>query len=294
MTDPIASQATPAAPAAPAPAPPSPQPPDPAQGTPPVQDPQPPTDPNADPEIQDPDSGHKGRRSVVQELIHTRKRAQAAELEIARLRGQMEGVRPPEQVPTAPTTPPASQPPVAPNVNAFEKYEDYEKAQNQYLVDKAKYEIRKENEEVDRRRQAEESQRRWQSKVAQAAGKYDDFFEAVNSPAFVQSNAIAFLIKESEAGPDVAYFLAKNPLETARLNSLPPHMAAIEFGKLEARITAPPAQPEPRNIVSQAPAPMTQVTTRGAQVTDEQDLPVEDYIRQRNAKEIARKRGRAA
>jgi hypothetical protein len=47
---------------------------------------------------------------------------------------------------------------------------------------------------------------------------------------------------ESPVGAKIAYELAKNPAESRRIAALPVLKQAAEFGKMEARLTDPPAQ----------------------------------------------------
>ena len=66
---------------------------------------------------------------------------------------------------------------------------------------------------------------------------------------------IAKAILESDSGPQVAAYLHDNPGETMRLARLSPLAAAMEIGKLSARINSPtPAPLKPR--VSKAPEPI--------------------------------------
>jgi hypothetical protein len=65
----------------------------------------------------------------------------------------------------------------------------------------------------------------------------------------------ARFIAESEKGPHVAYWLAQNRGEAARIASLDPLSQAYELGRIEQRINAAPAARK----VSQAPAPVPRV-----------------------------------
>lgn len=64
-------------------------------------------------------------------------------------------------------------------------------------------------------------------------------------------------IAESEIGPEITYFLAKNPDEIERINKLPPARRLIEMGKLEAKLMKEDA---PKKKVSAAPAPTSNVS----------------------------------
>lgn len=244
-----------------------------------------------------------GEKTPVGEIIKLRKRAQTAETENARLQGIVEGMRmaggqPAAVPPGSPAQPAGTTPliptkePVEPNVDDFEHYDDYVKADRQYMIDKAAWNVAQayqQGQEEDARRKRDEG---FQGRVAEARKKYEDFDRVVlTNPAFVQSDAVATLIKESEFGADVAYHLATNPDDMRRLNALPPLLAAREFGKLESKLSAPPPTPEPRKLISQAPEPVQPVQPSAVVEKDEQELPVGDFIARRNAKDLARRRG---
>jgi len=206
-------------------------------------------------------------------------------------RGVAEGRQPVPPPPSgnAPVNPDA--PPDPPDISNFEKFADYEAAKEKYLVDRAKWEFRQESKADEQRKKAKEVNDNWGKKLQEAEKKYDDFREVVTNPQFTQTEAVAFFIKESDNGADIAYYLATHLDESARINSLPPHRAAIEIGKLEAKLAAPkPA--EPKNIISQAPEPIKPVTPAPSVEVDEDKLSIEEFIRRRNAKEAAARKGR--
>jgi hypothetical protein len=60
-------------------------------------------------------------------------------------------------------------------------------------------------------------------------------------------------LRVSDKGPELAYHLASNPAEAARISRLSPALQLMELGKLEAKLTA--AKAEDRN---QAPTPIPQ------------------------------------
>ena len=72
------------------------------------------------------------------------------------------------------------------------------------------------------------------------AEKAKDFYEVVSEVDDIQmSSAFREIILSSENGPELAYELAKNREEYARVNKLPPLAAAREMGKLEAKLSKP-------------------------------------------------------
>lgn len=102
-----------------------------------------------------------------------------------------------------------------------------------------------------------------------AMDKYDDFEQVVKNPNLPISDAMAEVIKSSDVGPDVAYYLGTNIKEAARISKLSPLMQAKEIGKIEAKLSDNP----PVRKTTSAPAPISPVTARstGASTYDTTD-----------------------
>lgn len=146
----------------------------------------------------------------------------------------------------------------------YETYEEYLEARATYRAEKA-VETRIQAIERQRQEQAEqarlaEAQRAWSTRVAQATEKIPDFFEVVGNSSVQLTPTINQAIVESNVGPQVAYFLAQNPAEAARIAALSPARQAAEIGKLEDRVTKPAK-------ASSAPEPIKPVGSR-SQVSD--------------------------
>ena len=94
--------------------------------------------------------------------------------------------------------------------------------------------------------------------TAEGAEKYPDFSEVVNrnpdagGPAITPIMAEALF--ESDAGVDVAYYLAKNTAESVKISQMSPVAQARAIFNLEAKVT----KPKPP-VQSKAPAPVKPV-----------------------------------
>jgi hypothetical protein len=147
---------------------------------------------------------------------------------------------------------------VEPKEEDFEKYSDYVKALTKHelaVKDAAVTAARIADEE---RTRSQEAARAFQTRQEAARAKHADFDDVVNQPIPV-NQAIVHAIRTREAGPDLAYFLGKNPAECQRIAALSNADAMVEIGKLEARlVTATAPAPAARQTTS-APAPLQPV-----------------------------------
>ncbi len=78
----------------------------------------------------------------------------------------------------------------------------------------------------------------YENRLNEFKNTVDDFDEAISDVSHIPvSQEISNIIIESEVGPQLAYYLAKNEQEITRINNLPPHRRLVELGKLEAKLT---------------------------------------------------------
>ncbi|MCJ2129224.1 hypothetical protein [Methylobacterium sp. E-045] len=148
----------------------------------------------------------------------------------------------------------------APKEADFEDYVSYEDAKADYRIRKALAEQRVTE------REAQASSRTAQAKreaVEAFNDKLHDVREAIPDADKVLKAAaerevkahVQELVIDSEKGGLLAYYLAKNPAELAKLNGMSPIQAAKAVGALEHRLTL--AKP---NRTPSAPAPVKPVT----------------------------------
>ena len=93
-----------------------------------------------------------------------------------------------------------------------------------------------------------------------ARDKYDDFEQVAYNPKVPISDHMADVIKASDIGPDIAYYLGSNVKEAARIAQLNPMLQAKEIGKIEARLSDNP----PVKKTTSVPAPVNPVTARSS------------------------------
>lgn len=130
--------------------------------------------------------------------------------------------------------------------------------------------------------------------VAEGVAKYTDFREKTAAPGVVFTQAMLNHVFEADNGVDIAYHLAENPQESARLSrldkqalreaivrldtlagvgALKTHVSSVETPEASqggeepaaAPPEAPPAQSSPRKRISNAPEPLKRVRGGGSE-----------------------------
>lgn len=145
---------------------------------------------------------------------------------------------------------------VAPKRDAFGDDEAYLNAQIDHLAEKKAAE---KFEQRTNATKAEKAQEAFAEKAEGAKSRYADFDAVVSNPALAINAGMVEFISDSDAGPDLAYFLGKNPEKAAEIAALSPIKAARELTRIEAELAH---KPTPKT--SSAPAPITPVGTRGS------------------------------
>ena len=102
--------------------------------------------------------------------------------------------------------------------------------------------------------------------------KYSDFDKAINEPLFtpVLSNEVM----SSEYGPEIGYYLAKNPSEAIKLNQLSEKAIAKEIGKLEVRFSQAVKKTD-----SNAPAPLSPLKGDESPIKDPSKMSDDEWYK---------------
>jgi len=146
-----------------------------------------------------------------------------------------------------------------PKRDSFDSYEDYLEARAVWSAEQATAkrlaDIERAQEEKSRRATQEQRVREWSAKIETAREKYADFDEVTATADVPVTPAMSEAIMESDIGPELAYYLGKNPAEARRIALLSPLSQAREIGRLENKVATPAK-------ASSAPAPIKPVGTR--------------------------------
>jgi len=214
----------------------------------------------------------KGVQKRIDELTAKRKEA---ERERDYYRQQLEESRQPKQEVIEPVKP----------VFADFDYdsEKFARAMDDYADKKASWSRHQEAVQVKQRETALEQQRKewdYQSKSAKFAKDNTDYFETVGNPELRISTDMATVIKDSEHGPALAYYLGKNPGIAAEISYLPPHRQYMEMGKLEVEIVSRKA---PERQLSNAPKPITPLGSKSTVKTDPAEMTDKQFAEWRRS-----------
>lgn len=102
------------------------------------------------------------------------------------------------------------------------------------------------------------------SREETARAKYADYDSVVtpeNLAPIRQNGELFEIVASHEAGPELAYYLGKNPEEAINLGRMNPYQASIRLGQLIAALTP---ETTGARIASKAPAPISPMRGNGA------------------------------
>lgn len=181
-----------------------------------------------------------------------------------------------------------------PTLEQFSDIEDYYKAVkdwNKQTADYARQEAIKEaRQQTEAQKQEQEAIRlkaTIDAREATVKAKYQDYEPVINAvaPILMDSPTFHQFVTESEAAPEVAYHLAKNPAVMASVLAMPPVQQGVELYKLAERLTAPP----PPKPLTQATPPLKTVGSNNVPKLSLEDLDMKEFVRRRNEEERKRK-----
>ena len=187
-----------------------------------------------------------------------RRRAEAAEARELRILSALEKTTG-TQKETKPET--EEKEPVRPKKTDFPDPDQYDIAVDDYVTQRAawiaKREVRSHIEAQERKAaettaQAQQRavQEKFKQRVEETSKKYSDYHEVAESPDVQVSFPMAYAILQSEQGPEIQYYLGKNPEEAKRIASMTttdqsgnsvPDVARqlVELGIITARLNPP-------------------------------------------------------
>ena len=142
-----------------------------------------------------------------------------------------------------------------PRREEFRDDEAFSQAHIEHLAEKKAAEKLAQRERAEQQERAAEA---FLEKAEKAQERYPDFQMVVGNPTLAINDGMYEFIADSEHGPDVAYFLGKNPMKAAQIAQMSPIKAARELSRIESEIAS-----KPKANPSKAPEPISPVGTRG-------------------------------
>lgn len=164
----------------------------------------------------------------------------------------------------------------------------------QYLISKAADAARKAaKEELAQEQTAAEKQRKtveYATKVREFVKDHPDYREVAEFAPI--SDNVADIILGLESGPEIAYYLGKNPDAAVQISSLPDQRAAYEIGQIAARLEFEKSKVQSaRSLISSAPPPTPKLEGVNPVVQKEpKDMTQPEYNKWRR-KQIAARKG---
>ena len=208
------------------------------------------------------------------------------------------------QQPT-PEPPKPAEPARMPTLADFEYDEGrYQTAFLDYATKQAEAVIERRFNEREQRAVEQQRQSTHEERMTAYAKARPDFADRASDPTLPISQPMAAVIMDSDSGPEIVDWLADNREAAAKIARLPPHLAALELGRVEGRLEAEKAAkaaaaaPPPVPSVTQAPPPPpvvedsdTTLPSVKASSPDSDALPDAEWMRLRE-KELRRQQKR--
>lgn len=220
----------------------------------------------------------EGRRAIAAE-----QRAEQLQREIDALKGTKSG---------GPNTDEAGSDPDEPKPGDFKTVGEYTRALVKYEAKRAGESGKAQADQTKQQERATELVSAFAKRQDEFKAATSDYEDVVGSTDLIVPNIAMQYLVESELGPQLSYYLAKNPDEAARLRTLSPSRCLAELGKMETKLEKP-ATPTPKvdagkpAEVSKAPAPITPLAGKEASVTkDPKDMNFQELraLRQQEAR----------
>ncbi len=163
----------------------------------------------------------------------------------------------------------------APAVEQFDSYEDYLRASARYEAEAAFNAKQLEREQAER-------QNAFNTRAEKV--EIDDLIEVIYDPGVMYSRDTVDIAFSSEKGPEILYYLAKNPSENARIAGMDRAQAGYELGRLEASLSLPSPK-----LTSSAPPPIKSISGGGEPPQKDQEKMTPDEWRDWRNEQLRKK-----
>jgi hypothetical protein len=183
-----------------------------------------------------------------------------------------------------------------PTPESFDDWSKYQAALIEYATKQAEQVVEKRLTQAEAQRKEQARMETFATRQAEFAKAKPDYQSRISDPTLPITEAMRDVIVDSPAGPELAYYLAENRETAEQIARLPPHLAALELGRIDGRLSAL-KEVAKRPVVSKAPPPPpkvedaeTPIANVKASEADSDKLSTQEWIRLRE-KELKRKKG---
>lgn len=217
----------------------------------------------------------KGRfvpQERVNEITRARReaerRAEALERELASIRQQQPAQHQPRSSEKAPAL-----------ADFNYDMDAWSQAMSDYAIAQAESRVEQKITSKTQQERQQSVQRSFEERAAKYAADHPDFDRAVDDLGRTVrfSPEVVEVIGESEHGPAVVHYLAQHLDEADRIARLPPHLAAVHLGRIEAQVSQ--AKPKP---VTKAPSPAPTLGGGAAASKDPDRMTADEWLAWRN------------
>jgi hypothetical protein len=211
-------------------------------------------------------------------------RIRQADQTIAQLRTQVEtllAVRGTEPSATSPTAT------AAPQETDYATYDAYVQAliesRTTALIEAKLAEREQQTQQEALRATEQAAQQALEQRIRETMARHPDYDEVIETSDFTASPQLFAELRDSEVGPEIAYYLAQHPEEGQRLNQLPPRQLTRAVLQLETQVQARASAPRssPARPAGRPSVPLTPVgqggTMRPVSTMDLGSLSFEEF-----------------
>lgn len=170
---------------------------------------------------------------------------------------------------------------------------DYDEGKyQQHLFDKARHgavdEARRVLGEEQKKQTSNRKASDFRGREAEFSKSVDDYQDVARSRDLPISQVMADVVTEMESGPEVLYYLGKNPNLADEISQLSPLSTARELGRIEAKLQL---QEKKGETVSKAPKPTPKIAASDPAITKNIDDMSQVEFNAMRRKQIAKRRG---
>ncbi len=177
-----------------------------------------------------------------------------------------------------PEAPPPQPVKTEPTLEQFKTYEEYVDARAEWVAERKFTQIEQERRAAEAEQAKATKHDTFLAKAKEFSATAPDFDDVAFNPSLPVTDVMADAIDLSDKGPEILYFLGKNPGEAERIARMPGLQAALEIGRLEGRLSLP--QPK---TVTNAPPPIRPISGgHGAVVVDPDKMTSGEWLAWRN------------